>query len=378
MTAVAAATEDDAAAGLRESVRILAAGDEFVRNDLLVRALRQQVGDAPEIRELDLGWPTQPWGAVAEVVEAAGDEETMVAALDGVSVAVTHLAPFTARVFASAPDLRLVVVSRGGPVNVNLAAATDAGVAVCYAPGRNARAAAEFAVGLLLATCRSIALGHAELTTRSWPGHFFRYDSAGFELHGSTVGLVGYGAIGQLVGRILSAFGAEVLAHDPHAPAAAFGPDVERVDALDDLLARSRAVSLHARLTPETRQLVGAAELARMPAGSVLVNTARGGLLDYDALCDALDSGHLAGAGIDVFPEEPLPPDSRLRSTPRLVMAPHIAGCSREVAERAARICAGEVARWMAGDPPEHCANPEVLGSVGDRGPDSEVRGNDP
>lgn len=349
--------------------RILAAGDEFVRNDLLVRALDAELGrptaprrQRPEVRTLDLGWPTRPWGKVGEVVEAAGDEDTMIAALDGVDAAVTHLAPFTRRVFDHAPDLRLVVVSRGGPVNVNLQAATRSGVVVCYAPGRNANAAAEFALGLMLATCRDIAAGHAELSGgRDWPGHYFRYESAGFELRDSTVGLVGYGAIGQLVGRLLTAFGARVLAYDPFAPAAAFGPDVERVHHLDDLLTESRVVSLHARLTEQTRGLIGAAELARMRPGSVLVNTARGGLVDYDALCDALDRGTLAAAGIDVFPEEPLPPSSRLFSTRNLVMAPHIAGCSREVAERAATICAGEVRRWLDGEPPAHCANPEVL-----------------
>jgi D-3-phosphoglycerate dehydrogenase / 2-oxoglutarate reductase len=342
--------------------RILAAGDEFVRTDLLVRSLRDKIGGRPEIRELALDWPSTPWGDVAEVTEAAGDEHMMIAALDGVDAAVTHLAPFTARVFAGSPHLRLVVVSRGGPVNVNLAAATEAGVTVCYAPGRNAQAAAEFAVGLLLATCRNIAAGHAELQTRTWPDHYFRYDSAGFELHGSTVGLVGYGAIGRIVGRILFAFGAHVLAYDPMASADAFGPEVERVDVLTDLLGRSRAVSLHARLTPETAHMIGAPELAAMSEDSVLVNTARGGLLDYDVLCDALESGRLAAAGLDVFPAEPLPPDSRLFTTRGIVMAPHIAGCSREVAERAARICADEVGRWFAGEPPAHCANPEVLG----------------
>ncbi|MEQ4204421.1 2-hydroxyacid dehydrogenase [Actinopolymorpha sp. B9G3] len=344
--------------------RILAVGDEFVRTDLLVRALRDRIGAGPRIQELALDWPTTPWGDVAEVTEAAGDEDTMIDALAGVHAVVTHLAPFTERVFAGAHDLRLVVVSRGGPVNVNLTAATEAGVTVCYAPGRNAQAAAEFAVGLLLATCRNIAAGHAELRSGSWPDHYFRYDSAGFELHGSTVGLVGYGAIGRIVARILTAFGAHVLAYDPVAPAHAFGPEVERVDVLADLLARSRAVSLHARLTPETTHLIGAAELAAMPEDAVLVNTARGGLLDYDALCDALDSGHLAASGLDVYPAEPLPPDSRLFTTRGIVMAPHIAGCSREVAERAARICADEVGRWLAGEPPLHCANPDVLGAA--------------
>jgi D-3-phosphoglycerate dehydrogenase len=175
------------------------------------------------------------------------------------------------------------------------------------------------------------------------------------------VGLVGYGAIGRLVGRFLVAFGARVLAYDPHLSDDGFEPPVEPVADLAELLGASQVVSLHARLTPETRHLIGADEIARMPAGAVLVNTARGGLLDYDALCDALDAGHLAAAGVDVFPVEPLPADSRLFTTRGLVMTPHIAGCSRQVAGRAAAICAGEVARWLADEPPAHCANPDVL-----------------
>lgn len=344
---------------------VLAAGDEFVRTDVFARALHDVLDPRAvdlTVRELDLGWPTKPWNDIGEVAEAAGDEDMMIAALRGMTAAVTHLAPFTARVFREAPDLRMLAVSRGGPVNVNLEAATRAGVVVTYAPGRNANAAAEFAVGLMLATCRNIATGHAAMRNGSWPGHYFQYENAGFELSGATVGLVGYGAIGRIVARILTAFGARVLTYDPKAPPDAFGPEVTRVDDLDELLGVSQVVSLHARLTAETENLIGAAQLAAMPRGAVLVNTARGGLLDYDALCDALDNGHLAAAGLDVYPAEPVPEGSRLLTTPGVVTAPHIAGCSREVAARAARICADEVARWVDGTPPAHCANPEVLG----------------
>ncbi|HEY6738316.1 MAG TPA: 2-hydroxyacid dehydrogenase [Actinopolymorphaceae bacterium] len=349
---------------------ILAAGDEFVRTDLLVRALRERLDPATgpyDIRELSFDWPTTPWSDVAEVSEAAGGEraeETMIRALAGVRAAVTHLAPFTARVLENAPELELVVVSRGGPVNVNLDAATAAGVVVCFAPGRNAQAAAEFTIGLMLAACRNIGNGHHELMGGTWPGHYFRFDNAGSELNGSTIGLVGYGAIGHLVGRIVTAFGAHVLVYDPYADPSGLDPAVERVDDLTDLLRRSRIVSLHARQTEETTGMIGAAELAAMPQGAVLVNSARGGLLDHIALCDALDSGHLGAAALDVYPHEPLSldgADARLRRTPNLVLTPHIAGCSREVAIRAAGICADEVARWTRGEPPAHCANPGVL-----------------
>jgi D-3-phosphoglycerate dehydrogenase len=131
---------------------------------------------------------------------------------------------------------------------------------------------------------------------------------------------------------------------------------------LDELLSRSRIVSLHARATPETKGMISAKQLAAMPAGSVLINCARGTLVDYDAVCDALDSGHLWGAGFDVFPEEPIPARSRLLTTPHIVMTPHIAGASKQTAEKAALIAAGEVRRFLHGEPLEHCVNPEAAG----------------
>ncbi|ADD43721.1 2-hydroxyacid dehydrogenase [Stackebrandtia nassauensis] len=339
---------------------ILAVGDEFVLPGLFTQALRDQLGDAP-VRELALPWPSVPFGPVSEVDEAAGDEEALIAALPGAEVAVTQLAPFTEKVFASAPQLRLVAVSRGGPVNVNLEAATRHGVAVCYAPGRNANAVAEFTIGLIIAACRNIATGRDAIAAGDWHERYFEYGAAGSEIQGSTVGLIGYSAVGRLVARLLTAFGATVKAYDPFVDASRFEPGVEKVDDLETLLATSQIVSLHQRLTPQTRGMIAAEQLAAMPRGSVLINTARGGVLDYEALCDSLDAGHLGGAGLDVHPTEPLPADARLRRTPNVVLTPHIAGCSREVAKLAATICAAEVGRWRRGEPLANCANPEVL-----------------
>jgi D-3-phosphoglycerate dehydrogenase len=334
---------------------ILAAGDHFVLNPLLVKALRDEVGDGPEIRELTLPWPVEPFGRVAEVDEASGEEDALIAALDGVEVCVTQMAPFTEKVLGEARDLRLVVVSRGGPVNVNIEAATRRGVRVCYAPGRNATATAEFTVGMLLATLRRIPETHASLALRrEWIGAYYTYDNTGLEVEGSTVGLIGYGAIGSRVARVLAALGAEVLVHDPYASGEVVG---ERVDSLDELLRRSRIVTLHARVTQETRGLIGAREIGLMPPGSVLINVARGPLLDYDALCDALESGHLMAAGLDTFAEEPVPPGSRLYDAPNIVMTPHLGGASRAVAEKAARIVAAEVGRYTRGETLANCIN---------------------
>jgi D-3-phosphoglycerate dehydrogenase len=342
------------------TIRILAAGDHFVLNSLIGDALRAELTEAPDFRELTLPWPQVPFGSVAEVDEASGTEEQMIEALRGMHICVTQMAPLTKRVLDACSDLELLVVTRGGPVNANIPAATDHGVAVCFAPGRNATATAEHTVALMLAVCRRVPETHASLTRAEWKGEYYEYDRAGLELENATVGLVGYGAVGRLVARILSGFGAKVIVYDPYVTPEALDTCVQQVG-LDELLSRSRIVSLHARVTPETKGMIGAAQIALMPKGSVIVNCARGALLDYDAVCDALDSGDLFGAGLDVFPQEPLPPDSRLLRTPNVVMTPHLAGASRETAQKAARIAAAEVGRYLRGEPLLHCANPEAL-----------------
>ncbi|WP_084960995.1 2-hydroxyacid dehydrogenase [Thermoactinospora rubra] len=331
------------------TVRLLAAGDHFVLNRLLVDAVRARVAADLDVVELTLPWPVEPFGRVAEVAEASGGEEEMIEALRGVEICVTQMAPLTERILAASPALRLFCVGRGGPVNANLEAAARHGVKVTYAPGRNATATAEHTLAMILAAVRRIPQTHADLSEGTWRGDYYRYDSVGPELEGGVVGLVGYGAIGRKVAAMLAGLGASVLVHDPYVP--------EVSVPLEELLSRSTIVSLHARATRENAGMIGAAEIAAMPRGSVLVNCARGSLVDYDAVCDALESGHLFAAAFDVFPEEPVPKDSRLLTTPGIVMTPHLAGASRQTAEKAAAIVAEEVARYLRGEPLLHAAN---------------------
>ncbi|WP_037908665.1 2-hydroxyacid dehydrogenase [Actinacidiphila yeochonensis] len=335
-------------------MRILAAGDHFVAPDLITRELAAEIGAGHHVEELRLPWPLTPFGRVAEVDEASGDEEAVLTALRGVRVCVTQMAPVTRKVLAGAPDLRLVVVGRGGPVNVNLEAAREHGVQVCNTPGRNAAATAEYTVGLMIAAMRRIPETSAALAAGRWAGEFYQYDNCGPGLDGAAVGLIGCGAVGSRVARALGGLGARVRVYDPYADQRALREVGEPVADLDALLRGSDVVSLHARLTPETRGLLGARELALLPDGAVVVNCARGALLDEDALCDALESGRLAAAGLDVFAVEPPRPDSRLRTAPRLVMTPHLAGANTSVAHNAARIAAAEVGRFLRGEPLAH------------------------
>lgn len=325
--------------------RVLVAGDHFVTPGLVADALAARFGDRLDLTTHTGPWPYTPFGPVGEVDEASDIEDELIAALPGVEVVVTQMAPFTERVFDAADALKLIVVTRGGPVNVNLAAAAARGIEVRTTPGRNAVAAAEHTIALLLAAMRHIPATHASVLAGQWRSDLYALDAVGTELHGTTVGLVGYGAIGSRVARILRAFDATVLVHDPYAEPSTV--DNATLVGLDELTERAEVLSLHARLTDETRGLVDAARIARLPRGAVLVNTARGGLVDYDAVVDALESGQLGAAAFDVFDAEPLPADSRLRGAPRVVLTPHLAGATRQTAQRAATQAADALAGWL-------------------------------
>lgn len=340
---------------------ILIAGDHFVTADLFGEALARELPGHVTTSELLLPWPYEPFGPIDTVQEASGSVAEVIAATRASDIVVTQMAPFTAEVFDACPDLKLIGVCRGGPVNVDLEAATAAGVLVSFAPGRNAQAAAEFTIGLILAAMRRITTTDAALKHGEWRGDFYAWDNVGSELAGATVGLVGYGAIGRIVARILNAFGSTVIAFDPYTDPASLATDSVESVALDDLLRRSAVVSLHARLTDETRHMIDADALALMPDGAVLVNAARGDLMDYAPLPGLLRSGRLGALGLDVYDIEPPPADWPLFDAPNVVVSPHLAGATRQTAIRAAEIVAADVSAFLSGRRPAHVANPAVL-----------------
>lgn len=336
--------------------KLLVVGDHFILPELM----RSKLGDLTkefDVVEASTPFPLEPFHNIAEVREASGSEEQMIQELKGVSICVVHHAPLTEKVLEHAPDLRLFVVCRGGPVNANVDAATRRGVTVAFTPARNAAATAEHTIAMMLSALRGIPAADAAIRHGAWKGDY-TWDSVGFELETATVGLIGYGAIGRRVGRILRSFGATVLVYDPCA-AIEEDSDVIQVE-LQELLQRSNIVSLHARETKESRGILGRQEIAQLQKGAVVVNCARGSLVDYDALAEALHSRHLLAAAADVFPEEPLPIDSPLLKLENFVMTPHIAGGTRQAAEKAAMIAAQEVRRFLSGEPLLHCANPQV------------------
>lgn len=344
---------------------VLAAGDRFILPALFRERVEAATGDlAADVAELELPWPDEPFWSVGGVDEASGEEDTLIEALRGREAIVTQLAPLSRRVLEACPELRFIGVSRGGPTNVDLQAAAERGIAVCNVPGRNGIATAEMTLGLLLAVLRRIPMTQRTLEDGRWEGGFYRHDRVGFEVSGATIGLIGAGAVGGHVARILDAMGAHVIVHDPFLPEGVLEGVVERVDTVDDVFRRADIVSIHARLTPETTRLVSAERLALMRPGSYLVNAARGGLVDYDAVTDAVVSGHLGGVAFDVFPSEPAdfshPLFAAARAGHNVVMTPHIAGASTQTAFRAADGVALELGRFLRGEELQH----ELTGAV--------------
>lgn len=338
----------------------LCAGDRFITAAALDDALRRQFG-AITIRTVSSDWPDTPFRDIDGVREAAGDPGDLVAAVPGAEIVVTHLAPVTRAVFEAADRLRVVGVTRGGPVNVDLAAATEHGVPVIYLPGRNLEAVAEYTVGLLITLPRRIATAARQLAGGQWDARWFRYELTGPELATATVGLVGFGAVGRRVAALLRAFGSTVLAYDPYVDAADARQLGVTLTDLDDLLRTSDLVSVHARLTDDTRGLIGARALSTMRPGAYLINTARGELVDQHAVHAALQSGRLAGAALDVFHPEPPDPADPLLRRPDVVVTPHLAGASQEVATRSARLVATDIAEFLRTGRITHCANPAAL-----------------
>jgi glyoxylate reductase len=251
------------------------------------------------------------------------------------------------QVLARAPRLRVIANCAVGYDNVDVAAATARGVAVSNTPDVLTEATAELTLALLLAVARRLPEGERLVRSGVWPG--WRLDQLlGLELTGKTLGIIGKGRIGSAVARRAECFGMRV---------ASVGSDQR---GLDDLFADADVISVHCPLNERTRGLVDRARLARMKRTGIVLNTARGGIIDEDALVDALEAGWIWGAGLDVFDGEPrLNP--RLATCPRLILAPHIGSATTETRTQMAQLCADAVKAVLSGRRPGNLVNPQVV-----------------
>ncbi|MGH3438248.1 MAG: phosphoglycerate dehydrogenase [Sciscionella sp.] len=283
------------------------------------------------------------------------------AVADADALLVRSATTVDAEVLAAAGKLKVVARAGVGLDNVEVPAATERGVMVVNAPTSNIVSAAEHAIALLLAVARRVAAADASLRGGEWKRSSF----SGVELQGKTHGIIGFGKIGQLVAHRLAAFGMRLVAYDPYvsaARAAQFGADLLP---LDELLARADTISIHLPKTPETKGLIGAKQLAETKRGVIIVNDARGGLVDEQALADAVGSGQVGGAGIDVFAAEPTT-SSPLFELDRVVVTPHLGASTAEAQDRAGTDVARSVLLALRGDFVPDAVNVQSGGVVGE------------
>ncbi|WP_319431969.1 phosphoglycerate dehydrogenase [Mycobacterium sp. RTGN5] len=297
--------------------------------DKLAESTVAALGDQVEVRWVD--GPDRP-----KLLAAVADADALL---------VRSATTVDAEVIAAAPKLKIIARAGVGLDNVDVDAATAAGVLVVNAPTSNIHSAAEHALALMLSAARQIPAADATLREHTWKRSSF----SGTEIFGKTVGVVGLGRIGQLVAARLAAFGAHIVAYDPYVSAARAAQLGIELLSLDDLLARADFISVHLPKTKETAGLIGKENLAKTKPGVIIVNAARGGLIDEQALADAITSGHVRGAGLDVFSTEPCT-DSPLFELPQVVVTPHLGASTEEAQDRAGTDVAASVKLALAGE----------------------------
>lgn len=329
--------------------RILIIGDSYMNAETFRVAFSARGLDA-DVETVELHEATSD---VSTIREFEGDPADVAKLVDGYDIVVLHAAPITAAVLDAAPDLRLIGCARGGPVNVDIQAAKTRGVRVTTTPGKNADAVADLTIGFLVSLLRNVPASLRDVDERVRTGQQLAestFEGAkwfGRELSTTTLGLIGYGNVARLVSARARALGTRVIAYDPFIDSDTV-PEIDVVSGLNELFTRSDVVSVHARATDENRGMVGAEQFSAMKEGSLFINTARESLVDEQALLEALTSGHLGGAALDV--NEPDGPWRDLVAQPNLVLTPHLAGATYETLRRGADMLASEVEAFISGD----------------------------
>lgn len=288
------------------------------------------------------------------------------------AVIASSLATYDGPAMDRAPHLRVIARTGVGVDKIDLRAATERGVAICNTPDAPTISTAEHAITLMLSVAKRV--GGAQAALRSGGRDFFG-SHEGREVSGKVLGIVGVGRIGTNVARMAAGFGMSVLAYDPFVDAAAPEARIQMVGSLDQLLAEADVVSLHLPFTSETQHLMNAKHIAQMKQGAILVNTARGGLVDHDALLASLESGRLFGAGLDVTDPEPLPPDHSLLHRDDVVVTPHVAAATATGKARLYRTAVMQALQVLRGERPDHLVNGDVWPV---RRQDSLIRENQP
>lgn len=317
---------------------------------------------------LPTDWTVDSYEVAGEGIEA-GSPARIGAAANGYDALLLRPGRVTRELLEAAPSVQIVAVHGSGYDRVDLEAATERGVVVTHSPEAPGPGVVEHAIGMMLALLRNVPTVHEQTTAGQWDAS----KNVCLELGRRTVGVAGLGTIGFDVARLAREFGAPVVAYDPYVRGERTDSEIyprvsrEEVEALGvelvsrhELFERADVVSLHTPLTEDTRQFVGERELDAL-AGGYLVNTGRGGLVDEEALVDAVREDRLDGVALDVLAEEPPDPSHPLLTSPKVIVTPHVAGVTDGYFPRAARLCSEKIEAFLDGDRPDAVVNPAAF-----------------
>lgn len=340
----------------------LVIGDHFIAAAHYVEALAD-AGVAP-VRTVDWGGSKGEQHELQQQTEWHGVDavpvpQEIVAAVGPAQVLALHFAPIPSAVLDAGADLRAVVVARAGLENIDIEAATKRGIAVSGVTGRNASAVSEVALGMMLSESRGIARSDALIRSGGWRGPL---DPPGTEVAGSTVGLVGFGQVAQQLARRLRGWDVRLLVADPYVDQDAVREYGGQPVSLQAVFAESDYVVVAARLTPETERFIGAEQFTAMKPSAYFVNVARSRLIDYEALYEVLANKRIAGAGLDVFDQEPLAAGSPWRALDNVTLTPHYGGDTRQTNQTSARLVARAIAELAETGRIGSAVNAEALG----------------
>lgn len=285
-------------------------------------------------------------------------EVESVLATNSVDAVISRTIELSAAAIRSCPTLKVISKHGVGVSNIDVAAATERNIPVYVTPGANAQSVAEMTIGLMLSAARRIPWMDRELRNGSWTRA-----QDGLQLGGRTLGLVGYGQIGQRVAQVAVAMGMKVIAFDPGQPESSPVPGVKLVTTLEELLQQTNVLSLHVPLNRHTRSMIGRDQLALLRPKSIVVNTSRGEVIDEQAMIAALQNGHLFAAGLDTTEQEPILPGNPLLSLENVVLTPHVGGSTPDALAAMATGAVENVLSFLAGRLPDvrSCINPQIV-----------------
>ena len=346
-------------------MKIAGIGDVWISGEDIKRgfAAFAERGDTIETVEWQCG-SYDALQAINLAVETGGSDayeppEAIKRAVEDADIIITQFCTVTRDMIDRCPHLKAIGVLRGGYDNVNVAYATQKGIAVYNTPGRNANSVADYTVGLMIAECRNIAKAHMNLKLGNWVRDYTNKETMP-DLSGKTAGIVGFGAIGKKVAQRLKGFEMELLVYDPYFKPTAETKGIELVS-LETLLQRSDFVTLHCRLTQETERLFDAHMLSLMKPTAYFINTSRSGLVDEKALWQALKDHKIMGAALDVYDREPPGKDYPLVTLDNVTLSPHMAGGSRDAFTQSPGMLAREMLSFPEDKTSRFLVNPNVL-----------------